>query len=164
MGRGTICLSPLVLHFSSIILELLFLEQEMYRTKFILVSLLVLSISPLAKANLSLNIKIGQLVAGQLVEVNKTIAADYNKDIFITAEGLKNNFIVSLKKFKNVVVNGKKINPVQIDMKIVNQMNKMIGEPQTVTSFFNRSAEFAMSSNGESVNDINLSVHIEDVN
>ena len=123
-------------------------------------------ISPLAKASLNLNVKIGQLVGTQIVEVNKTIAADYNKDIVITSAGLKNKIVLSLRKFSNVLVNGNKINPVQIDMKLVNDMKMIIGHPQTVTSFYNRSAEFAVRSSGIPTDaaDLNVSLNFEETN
>ncbi len=129
-------------------------------------SLFLMLISPLAKASLNLNVKIGQLVGTQIVEVNKTIAADYNKDIVITSAGLKNKIVLSLRKFSNVLVNGNKINPVQIDMKLVNDMKMIIGHPQTVTSFYNRSAEFAVRSSGIPTDaaDLNVSLNFEETN
>jgi argonaute-like protein implicated in RNA metabolism and viral defense len=122
--------------------------------------------SPQANASLNLTVKIGHLVGTQLVEVNKTIAADYNKEIVISAEGLKNKIILNLKKFSNVLVNGNKISPVQIDMKLVNEMEKIIGKTQTVTSFYNRSAQFAVRSTGiiTDIADMNVTLNFEETN
>lgn len=129
-------------------------------------SFLFLLISPIAKASLNLNVKIGQLVGSQLVEINKTIAADYDKEIVISPEGLKNKIVINLKKFSNVLVNGNRISPVQIDMKLVDEMKKIIGRPQTVTSFYNRSAQFEVNSRGALTDsaDLNVSLNFEETN
>ncbi|MDD4976318.1 MAG: hypothetical protein PHY93_18310 [Bacteriovorax sp.] len=134
--------------------------------RLVTVSFLCILISPMASASFNLNIKIGQLVGTQVVEMNKTIEADYNKDIIISPEGLKNKIILSLKKFNNVLVNGNKISPIQVDIKLVNEMQKIIGRPQTVTSFYNRSAQFAVRSSGiaSDVADINVSLKFEEMN
>ncbi len=124
-------------------------------------------ISPLSKAaSLNLNVKIGQIVGTQIVEINKTISSDYNKEIVIAPEGLKSKIVFSLRKFSNVLVNGKKINPVQIDMKIVDEMKKIIGKPQTITSFYSKSAQFAIPTNGQpqDQSDLNVTLHFEEVN
>ncbi|MGZ3788964.1 MAG: hypothetical protein ACXVLQ_10590 [Bacteriovorax sp.] len=137
-------------------------------TKFRLIaaSLLFMMVSPLARASLNLNVKIGQLVGSHLIEVNKTIAADYNKEIVISSEGLTNKIVLSLKKFSNVLVNGNKISPVQIDMKLVNEMKEIIGRPQTVTSFYSRSAQFAVHSSGVPTDsaDLNVTLNFEETN
>lgn len=119
-----------------------------------------------AEASFNLNVKIGQMIGDQIVEVNKTITADYNKEIVIIPDGLKNKIVINLKKFKNVLVNGNRISPVQVDMKLVNEMQKIIGKPQTVTSFYNRSAEFAVRSSGvpTDIADINVSLKFEEIN
>jgi hypothetical protein len=134
--------------------------------RIITTSFLLMLISPLASASFNLNIKIGQLVGTQIVEMNKTIEADYNKDIIISPEGLKNKIVLSLKKFSNVLVNGNKISPIQVDIKLVNEMQKIIGRPQTVTSFYNRSAQFAVRSSGiaSDAADINVSLNFEETN
>lgn len=129
-------------------------------------SLLFMLISPLANASFNLNVRIGQLVGNQIIEVNKTIQAEYDKEIIISSEGLKNKIVLNLKKFSNVLVNGNKISPVQIDMKLVNEMQKIIGRTQTVTSFYNRSAKFAVPSSGVASDsaDINVSLNFEETN
>lgn len=138
----------------------------MNNLKMMTAALFILVISPMAKASLNLNVKIGQIVGTQLIEVNKTISSDYNKEIIISPEGLKNKIVLSLRKFSNVLVNGKRINPVQIDMKIVDEMKKIIGKPQTITSFYNRSAQFAVQSSGqpEDQTDLNVSLNFEETN
>lgn len=134
--------------------------------RLITASLLFMLISPFANASLNLNVKIGQMVGNELVEVNKTIAADYDKEIVISSEGLKNKIVLNLKKFSNVLVNGNKISPVQIDMKLINDMKKIIGRPQTVTSFYNRSAQFAVRSSGIATDaaDLNVTLDFEETN
>lgn len=129
-------------------------------------ALFFMIISPFAKASLNLNVKIGQLVGSQIIEINKTISADYNKEIIIAPEGLKNKIVLSLRKFSNVLVNGKKINPVQIDMKIINEMKKIIGKPQTITSFYSKTAQFAVPSSGIPADptDLNVILHFEETN
>ena len=124
------------------------------------------SLAPVASASLNLNIKIGQMVGSQIIEINRTVASEYNKEIIISPEGFKNKIILNLKKFSNVLVNGNKISPVQIDMKLVNEMKKIIGKTQTVTSFYNKSAEFAVPSTGiaSDAADINVSLKFEETN
>lgn len=129
-------------------------------------SLVFMLISPMAKATLNLNVKIGKMVGSQLVEINKTILTDYNKEIIISSDKLKNNIVLNLKKFSNVLVNGKKISPVQVDMKLVNEMQKIIGRPQTVTSFYNRSAQFSVRTTGNlaDIADLDVSLNFEETN
>ena len=133
---------------------------------FIMTSLLILVFSPMASATFNLNIKIGQLVGNQMVEVNKTVKADYDKEIIVHSEGSKNKIVLNLKKFSNVLVNGNKISPIQVDMKLVNEGEKMIGRPQTITSFYNRTAQFALASSGVATDtaDINVSLNFEENN
>ena len=133
---------------------------------FIMTSLLILVFSPMASATFNLNIKIGQLVGDQMVEVNKTVKADYDKEIIVHSEGSKNKIVLNLKKFSNVLVNGNKISPIQVDMKLVNEGEKMIGRPQTITSFYNRTAQFALASSGVATDtaDINVSLNFEENN
>lgn len=128
--------------------------------------LMCMLISSSAFATLNLNVKIGKMVGDQLVEINRTIATDYNKEIVITSDNLKNKIVFNLKKFTNILVNGKKISPVQVDMKLVNEMQKMIGRPQTVTSFYNRSAQFSAHSTGNSkdIADLAVTVNFEETN
>lgn len=128
--------------------------------------LMLMFTSPMAMATLNLNVKIGKMVGDQLVEINRTISTDYNKEIIISSDRLKNKIVLNLKKFSNVLVNGKKISPVQVDMKLVNEMQKIIGRPQTVTSFYNRTAEFSVRSSGEpkDLADMNVSLDFHETN
>lgn len=107
-------------------------------------------------SQINLNIKINQVVGSKTVEIVKTITGNYNQDIVIASEGLKNKIVFSLRKFKNILVNGNKINPVQIDMKMVDEARKVIGKPQTITSFYNKTAEFNAS-------DLNVKVNFEEI-
>lgn len=132
----------------------------------IITFLMGMLVSSNAFATLNLNVKIGKMVGDQLVEINRTIATDYNKEIIITSDNLKNKIVFNLKKFTNILVNGKKISPVQVDMKLVNEMQKMIGRSQTVTSFYNRSAQFSAHSSGnpKDVADLAVTVSFEESN
>lgn len=132
----------------------------------LITSLLFMLASPMANASLSLNVKIGKMVGDQLVEINRTIAAEYGKEIIISSDSLKNKIVLHLKKFSNVLVNGKRISPVQVDMKLVNDMEKIIGTTQTVTSFYNRTAQFSVRSNGKITDaaDMNVSLNFEETN
>ncbi len=138
----------------------------MKQIRLVTTALLIMLISSIAEASININVKIGQLIGNQLVEVNKTISSEYNKEIVISPDGLKNKIVINFKKFSNVLVNGSKINPVQIDMKLVNEMKKIIGRPQTVTSFYNRTAQFAVRSSGipTDVADLNVSLNFEEIN
>ncbi|MBC7428235.1 MAG: hypothetical protein H7336_06460 [Bacteriovorax sp.] len=113
--------------------------------------------SPKAHSELNLKVKIHQIIGTQTIETIKTISANYGQDIVIMPEGgLTNKVVFSLKKFKNIMVNGNRINPVQIDMKIFNEMKRLIGKPQTVTSFYNQSAQFKSE-------DTNVSLNFEEI-
>ncbi|MBC7712286.1 MAG: hypothetical protein H7177_03045 [Rhizobacter sp.] len=113
--------------------------------------------SPKAHSELNLKVKIHQIIGTKTVETIKTISANYGQDIVIMPEGgLTNKIVLSLKKFKNIMVNGNSINPVQIDMKMFNEMKRLIGKPQTITSFYNKSAQF----NSE---DTNISLNFEEI-
>jgi hypothetical protein len=122
--------------------------------------------SPMASADFNLNIKIGKMVGNQLFEVDKTIKTDYNREVIISSGGLKDKIVLNFRKFSNVLVNGKKISPIQVDMKLVNDMKKIIGRPQTVTSFYNRTAQFAVNSAGNltKVADLNVSLKFDEIN
>ena len=134
--------------------------------KILTTSLLCLLISPMAQASFNLKIKIGQVIANQIIEVNKTIKADYDQEIIIKPEGLKGKLVLNLKKITNVIVDGNSLTPVQIDMKLVNDLQKTIGQPQTITSFYDRSAQFAVRSTGIASDsaDINVSLNFEETN
>lgn len=138
----------------------------MYLSKLLATFLLFSLMIPKANAGLNLNVKIGQLVGNQLVEINKSISGDYNKEIIISPDGFKNKIILKFKKFSNVLVNGNKISPVQVDMQFVNELKKVIGRTQTVTSFYNRSAEFAIRTSGRISDsaDLNVSLNFEETN
>ena len=95
-------------------------------------------------AEINVNVKIDHTVGTKTIESVKNISTDYNQDIVIVQEGLKDKIIITLKKFKDVLVNGNKINPVQIDMKLIDSSKKAIGKTQTVTSFYTNSAQFSL--------------------
>ncbi len=113
--------------------------------------------SEMAYSQINLSVKINQGTStNESVAIVKTITGHYEQDIEIASEGLKNKIVLSLRKFKNILVNGSKINPVQIDMKLVDEAQKTVGRPQTITSFYNRSAEFT-------TNDMNVKINFEEI-
>lgn len=95
-----------------------------------------------ASATVQLNVKIGRVVGKKTIETVKTYSVNYNQDIIIPQEDQKSSIVIRLKKFQNILVNGSEINPVQIDMKVLNEIQEVVGVPQTVTSFYKKSAEF----------------------
>lgn len=95
-----------------------------------------------ASATVQLNVKIGRVVGKKTIETVKTYSVNYNQDVIIQAEDQKSSIVIRLKKFQNILVNGAEINPVQIDMKVLNEIQEIVGVPQTVTSFYKKSAEF----------------------
>ena len=109
-----------------------------------LLFILCLSIfSPKAYSEINLKVKIAQIVGSKTIETVKTISGNYGQDIVILPEaGITNKIVLNLKKFKNILVNGNKINPVQVDMRIVDGLKKGLEKTQTVTSFYNQSAQF----------------------
>lgn len=109
--------------------------------------------SPKAHSEINLKVKIAQIVGTKTVETVKIISANYGQDIVILPEGsLTHKLVFNLTKFKDILVNGNKINPVQIDMKIINEMKNIIGKTRTVTSFYNQSAQFDSPSMNVSLN------------
>ena len=105
-----------------------------------------------AGAEITLNVKIAQVVDSQTIESVKSVSANYNQDIVISGTGLKDKIVINLKKFKNILVNGSKINPVQIEMKVVDPSKKIVGKTHTVTSFYNNSATFTFPDRNVSLN------------
>lgn len=129
-----------------------------------LCALLLSTMSFSASAEINLNIKIGQVIGSKTIETVKTISTNYNQDIVIMQEGLKNKIVINLKKFKNILVNGSKINPVQIDMKMVDGTKKTVGKPQTITSFYNNKAEFNVQNSVASDNGaVNVSLNFQEI-
>lgn len=128
----------------------------MKRATIILTTGILLSISSNAYSEINLKVTIDQMIGSKKVETIKSVSGNYEQDIEILSEGLKNKIVLNLRKFKNILVNGNKINPVQIDMKVVNELHKVIGKPQTVTSFYNKSAQFSSG-------DLNISVAVEEI-
>jgi hypothetical protein len=139
-------------------------EDKMKRL--MITSFLLMLFSSMASATINLNVKIDKMVGNQLIVINKTISTDYNKEVVISSDNLKNQIILNFKKFTNVQMNGKSISPVQVDMRLVNKMRKTVGHPQTVTSFYNRTAQFKISSSGDvsDVSDLNVSLKFEETN
>lgn len=125
---------------------------------------IVLSFSQTAKCAVNLNVKIGQIINNQFVEITKTISADYNKEIIIQDESLKDKIVLSLKKFKNVLVNGNRIEPVQINVMRINTLRKLVGKPQTITSFYRNEANFKLASSDTSQGKMELSLDFNEIN
>lgn len=121
-------------------------------SKTILCAIVVSLLSFDASAEITLNVKIAQVIDSKTIESVKKISANYNQDIVISETGLKDKIVINLKKFKNILVNGAKINPVQIDMKVVDSSKKTIGKTHTVTSFYNNSAQFTFPDRNVSLN------------
>ena len=116
-------------------------------------------------ASVVLNVKIAQMINNQIVEVTKKYSAEYNKDILINEDGLKNNLVLRLKKFSNILVNGNKLNPVQVDLKVLNDMKQIIGKTQTITSFYQGQMNFeAKSDLSNATPDLNVSLTVEESN
>ena len=135
--------------------------------KSIKLSLLALSFSFMsftASAEINLNIKIEQVIGSKSFETVKTVSAKYNQDIVIMQEGLKNRIVINLKKFKNILVNGSKINPIQIDMKMIDSKKKVVGKPQTITSFYNNEAQFNVQNSITSdTGGVNVSLNFQEI-
>lgn len=119
-----------------------------------------------ARASLNLDVTIERKVGSQVVATSKTISTNYNQDVVITDDGLKNKIILKLKKFSNINVNGAIHHPVQIDLKMIDDMKKLVGKPQTITSFYQQSAQFKMASNGliSDASDVKVSLNFREIN
>lgn len=117
-----------------------------------------------ARSEININIKIGQVIGSKTIETFKTISANYNQDIVIMQEGLKNKIVINLKRFKNILVNGSRINPVQFDLKMVDATKKTVGKPQTITSFYNNTAQFNVPNSITSdTGDVNVSLNLQEI-
>lgn len=130
----------------------------------LLVMLIVLFFSQTATCAVNLNVKIGQIINNQFVEITKTISAEYNKEIIIQDDSLKDKIVLSLKKFKNVLVNGNRIEPVQINVKRIDPLRKLVGKPQTITSFYRNEANFKLASNDTTQEKMELSLDFNEIN
>ena len=127
-------------------------------------TLIIFSIwSNITFSAVNLNIKIGQVINNQIFEVKKTVSADFNKEVVIQDESLKNRIVLTLKKIKNVLVNGNKIEPVQINLKTVNNQNNKISKTQTITSFYTNEANFKIASNDTNYNDLLVDVEFSEI-
>ena len=128
--------------------------------KKIKISLCALALSVMSlnvSAGINLNIKIGQIIDSKKIETIKTISINYNQEIVIMQDGLKNRIVISLKKIENILVNGIKINPVQIDIKMIDSSKKTVGKPQTMTTFYKNEALFNIRNSVYSDNgDVNV--------
>lgn len=115
-------------------------------------------------SEINLNIKIEQVIGSKSFETVKTVSAKYNEDIVIVQKGLKNRIVINLKKFKNILVNGSKINPIQIDMKMIDSAKKVVGKPQTITSFYNNEAQFTVQNSITSdTGGVNVSLNFQEI-
>lgn len=134
--------------------------------KFLLLMACCLSISTSQADELNIQIKINQLKGSEIVETVKNITARFNEDVIIEQLGLKNSIILKLKKFNNILVNGNRINPVQVDMRLINDKKQVVGKPQTVTSFYSQSADFRVASSGKMSDnaDIDVSLKFNEIN
>jgi hypothetical protein len=129
--------------------------------------LLALSIFTLeAAATISVDVKIEQKVDGNIIVSNQRISSDYNEDIVLTGAGMENKIILKLQKITQIKASGSSINPVQIDLKLIDDAQKLVGKSHTVTSFYNQSAEFNLPSNGDIENgtDLNVSLNFKENN
>jgi hypothetical protein len=119
-----------------------------------------------AHAAVSIDVKIQQKIGGNIVETTRKISSNYNEDIVISSFGLDNSIILKLQKFSKINVNGTSISPVQVDLKLIDETQALVGKPHTVTSFYNQSAEFNLPSNGviESGADLNVSLIFKEMN
>ena len=129
--------------------------------KSILIVVLVLN-STSVFAQVSLNITFFQLINGKKVLTTKTIKTEYDRDVILTHENVKEQIVLNLKKVNDVVVNGNVVKPVQIDMKLVGSGEKLIGKPQTVTTFYTKAAQFSIPGVGKETW-LNLSVDFKDI-
>jgi hypothetical protein len=110
-----------------------------------------------AKSEINLTVKIAQVIGNKKVETVKNISGNYGRDIVVFPEGnMKEKVVFNLTKIKDILVNGNKINPVQVDMKIVNELKNIVGKTKTVTSFYNNSAQF-------DAGDLNIFLNFEEI-
>lgn len=114
--------------------------------KWLLLAALTGSVSGQCSEALNLHIKIHQGIGEKKSETIKTISARFNEDVVIGHHGSGNKIIVNLKKVDQINVNGNQLKPVQIEMMLVNDLKGIVGKPQTVTSFYRQTAQFALPS------------------
>jgi hypothetical protein len=117
-------------------------------------------------ASINLNVKINHQVGSQSFEFSKNLKAEYNKEITIFHDQLKNKIILTFIKLNKIVSDGNDIHPVQIGMKLVDEKEKEIGRPQTITSFYNHPAYFEVPSTGlvSDISDLKVYLSFEEKN
>jgi hypothetical protein len=108
-----------------------------------LIVLGIISFSQFAHAELALSVKINKTIGEKTIQIIKKVRANFNQDIVLNQEDSKEKIVLNFKKFNNITVNGNKINPIQVDMKTIDQDKKQIGKIKTITSFYQRQALFA---------------------
>ena len=146
--------------FIPLIVKINLLSREGLMNKLTLLGFISLFFCFSAQAELSLNVKINQTIGEKTIEFIQNIKANFNQEIVINNNNLKDKIVLKLVKFKNISVNGNKINPIQVDLKLINDLQKTIGKPQTITSFYNREAHFSIPNKGEVVN---LKLNFEEI-
>ncbi len=102
-----------------------------------------------ARAELSLDIKISKRNGDKTFQIIQNMKANFNQDIILNHSELKEKIVLNFKKFKNISVNGSKINPIQVDLKTLDNKQNQVGKVKTVTSFYRGEAEFSGESSGE---------------
>lgn len=109
---------------------------------------------------INLNVTINQLVGTEKIQTTKLIQSEFNKDIIISHESLKNKIVINLKKVPQISVNGSLVSPVQIDLKLIDEAKKIIGKPQTITTFYTNAAHFYIPGTDQK---LNLSLNFKEI-
>lgn len=115
-------------------------------------SFFILTYSSLVFCQINLNVTINQLVGAEKIQTTKLLQSEFNKDIIITHESLKNKIVINLKKVPQVSANGSLVSPVQIDLKLIDEAKKIIGKSQTITTFYTNAAQFYIPGTDQKLN------------
>lgn len=136
----------------------------MTKLKFLIVVILMMVSTTSVFASVSLNVKIGQMINNQFIEINKTLSVDFNKEVIIQDDSFKDKIVLTLRKIKNVLANGVKIEPVQINVRMIGNDKKETSSSQTITSFYTNEASFKIASNQRLKNALAINLNFSEVN
>lgn len=135
------------------------LEDLLKFSKLLLV-IFTFSYSSFSFCQINLNVTINQLIGSEKIQTIKQIKSEFDKDIIIIHEGFKNKIVINLKKVPQISVNGSLVSPIQIDLKLIDEAKKIIGKPQTITTFYTNSANFYIPGTDKK---LNLSLNFKEI-
>lgn len=81
--------------------------------------------------------------------VSREVETQYNRDVTYIDQNAQRKYVFRISPVRTLKVNGQNINPVQFDLKVYDQNEKLITRPQTVTTFYRPEANFTIASKSD---------------